>query len=587
MATPTIKKEELVWYLQSRLNDYEQPVTVFKGYDFSLKDTINQIELYRASRFQSWQFDALGNQKFFLNISNPQCWNATKNIDLDRKDIRARATDGNDFVKSLIYNAELKQWMRKNKVNVLLNKLSENLPIYGSVVFKKEMGAVKYIPLRNLIIAPWVSNQDLSFDIQSPYIIQKHLMQPEELEQLTNTGDWIMTEVDKAISDFRKYAERKGDSEMIVYEVYWTFKNSCIGKPWDWYSKAKIYMSCGQYDDDTKDYAYSWVFSVQPVKKFPYKKIDYLTIEGRALGLGIMEMLFDPQQRWNEISNQRANSMKLASRHLYQTRDSNVERNLLTDVLDGDVLKVSNEITPVATEDRNLAAYNQEENSLMNIIRSNANAFETLTGESLPSGTPYRLWVMLGEQWGKLFEYIRENIGNFLEEVFTEWVIPEFDKTLTTEHIFELLDTDTIEYIVEKDVNRRLNEAIKKYVIKTWYYPSPEIVQVIRDAESRPWKTLFVKIIKWYLNFNKDVEINITGESTNIANRIETVSNLLQLLAQNPQMTELPQTKKLFARLLDDVGLSWADISGWQMPALNQIQPWAVAWLWGNVPLAQ
>jgi len=96
-------------------------------------------------------------------------------------------------------------------------------------------------------------------------------------------------------------------------------------------------------------------------------------------------MLFNPQERWNEISNQRALSMKLASRHIYQTRDSNVESNLITDVLDGDVLKITSEITPVATEDRNLAAYNQEENSLMNIIRSNANAFETLTGESLPS----------------------------------------------------------------------------------------------------------------------------------------------------------------------------------------------------------
>jgi len=66
-----------------------------------------------------------------------------------------------------------------------------------------------------------------------------------------------------------------------------------------------------------------------------------------------------------------------------------------------------------------------------------------------------------------LFEYIRENVGNFLEEVFTEWVIPEFEKTLTTDHIFELLDTDTVEYIVEKDANRRINDSIKKYVIKT------------------------------------------------------------------------------------------------------------------------
>lgn len=346
-------------------------------------------------------------------------------------------------------------------------------------------------------------------------------------------------------------------------------------------------MSCWGYDPKKKEFAYSWILFVKKIDKFPYKKLDYLTIEGRALGLGVIEMLFDPQQRWNEIANQRAVSMKLASRHVYQTRDAQVEKNLMTDILDWDIIKVNSEITPVDTSERNLAAYNQEEQSLMWVVRSLANAFETMTGESLPSWTPYRLGVMLNENGGKLFEFIRENCGNFLEEVFIDWIIPDFEKTITEKHIFELLDQEAIEYIVEKDVNRRVNDAIKKYVINTWYFPPQEDIDIIKQAETGNNKTLFIEIVKGYLDFDYDLEINITGESVNIANRVETISNLLQLLAQNPQIAELPQTKKLFQRLLDDVGFSGADIWKWQMPALNQVNPGAAAWMVGNVPLAK
>ncbi|NCB03178.1 MAG: hypothetical protein EOM67_13650 [Spirochaetia bacterium] len=135
-----------------------------------------------------------------MNIVNPQCGNASKNIDLDRKDVRARANDGNDFVKSLIYNAELKDWMNKKKFSIVLNRITENLPIYGSCILEKVDNDIKFVPLKNCIFDPAVSNKDLSFDIQSPYFIKVDYMQPWEMEKMSG---WNKDEVKQCTEDFR------------------------------------------------------------------------------------------------------------------------------------------------------------------------------------------------------------------------------------------------------------------------------------------------------------------------------------------------------------------------------------------------
>jgi len=50
----------------------------------------------------------------------------------------------------MIYNNELKYWMRKANTGVLLNKIVENLPKYGSVILKKVGKDIKMIPFKLL-----------------------------------------------------------------------------------------------------------------------------------------------------------------------------------------------------------------------------------------------------------------------------------------------------------------------------------------------------------------------------------------------------------------------------------------------------
>ena len=542
--------------LNKYLADYEEEVDIADNHKFNLKKTINKIELYNASKFLSGDSDSQQNHKYFENIANPQCGNATKNIDLDRKDIEVHAENGKDRIKAMIYNNELKYWMRKANTGVLLNKIVENLPKYGSIILKKVGKDIKMIPLKFIILDPAVSNLDNDFDIKSSYIVQRHSY---NIMQLKKQKKWDKDKIDIIIEKLRK--EKK--NEIDVYEIYAEMENEYIkGAGKKGYSLGMAVVC----DDET--------LYTQKIKKFPYKKVDYLTIEGRALGLGIIEMLFDPQRRWNEMCNQKALSMKLGSKHIYQSRDTTVASNIMTDLLDGEILKVNSEITPIATEERNLGAYSQEESKLMGVIRSLANAHEIMTGENLPSRTPFRLGALMNENAGKLFEFIRENVSLFLEEMIREWVLPQFEAGIVKEHIFELYDAKTIRLIVEKDINRRLNIAIKDYVISSGEYPTKEEVDMLKETlMSKHNDTEFAKIVERYLEFPKTLSIDITGESSNRTVELESMTNFMQLLGQNPILLQDPQFRPMMEEIAGKIGINPTLIPEGQptaMPALNQ-----------------
>jgi len=319
----------------------------------------------------------------------------------------------------------------------------------------------------------------------------------------------------------------------------------------------------------------------------PYKKLDLFKIEGRALGLGITEILFDLQIRRNEMGNQKADSMRTTSKTLFQTADDNVDGNMITDLLNGDIINSKQPITQIDTTERNLGAFAQEENNIKQDTRDLTSAQEILTGESLPSRTPFRLGVLQLQQASKLFEFIKENNGIFLQEVFEEWVLPRFERDIDKDFVFEIYNNKTLRAIVETDVNRRLNEAIKKIVLATGAYPTKEEVETVKAAlMADADKPQFVEIIKGYFkNFKKTLFIDVTGEQHNTAQEVETMTNMMQLLAQNPQIMQDPQLRDFLLAIAEKTGIDPSILPtapAAQAVPLNQTAP-----LGETTPLAQ
>jgi len=558
MKKKKINEDNIYRRLQDDLNNFDMDITISENHNFNFGDTLNLIELYLASKFETGDTDSQGNKKFFYNLIIPQCGHATKNIDLDRKEIKVRTTQKKDDIKALLYSAELKQWMRDNNFGQLLNKVSDNLPKYGSVVLKKVGDKVIYTPLKYLKFDPAISNSPNNYDIQSSYIIERHVFQPLELQDMISRG-WNAEQVHTLINN----SMENNGTEIVVYEYYSLFKNKDLGLEGTGITKGVAFVgevkSKSIMNTNQKETVSGVILYSEKLEKFPYKKLDYFTIEGRALGRGITETLFDIQERWNGMANDKALSMRIGNKQIFQTGDTTVGGNILTDLLNGDIIEADKPIMRIPTEERNLGAYGQEENNMLYHVRSLSNAQEIITGDNLPSRTPFRTASMQLQQASKLFSVIRQNESMFLEEVLIEWILPDFDKSIMTEHVFALYDPEDIAKIVKGDINRRLNVAIKKYVLSTGYFPEDSQLEIIKgqltDASLTDDKK-FAKIIKGYMKFSKNLEIDISGEQTDVAAQVETGINFIQLLAQNPQVMQDPDLMKMLKEIAVQAGIS-------------------------------
>ena len=272
------------------LKDFETPVEITDGYIFDYPRVTNKVELYRSSKFLTGDVDSEGHKKYFFNICNPQAGNVTKFIDLDTKDVLFRSRSGKDRLKSTLATDMFRQYAKKKKFGILLNEMSEQLPIWGHVILRKYKDKIKRIHMKDVM---W----DMSVDSihQSPYLIFRHHMQPWEIEKMIEKG-WDEAEV-KKITDS---ARENNVSDVVVYEYMAEFSRADLELKGKGFSKGVCLLASLDETNDSqsgqKRAQDAAVFYRAAIDEYPVKELKMFDIDGRALGLGIFEMLFEDIQ---------------------------------------------------------------------------------------------------------------------------------------------------------------------------------------------------------------------------------------------------------------------------------------------------
>ena len=571
-------------YINDQFYKMTKIVQITENYEFDMRENINKIDLYRASQFKTGDKDSQGNRKFFFNILLPANWNASKNIDVDLKDIKIFSKDGSDPLKAKVYSELFMKWAKKNHFSKFLNKMTEFLPAYGWFVSKFVNGKVEYVPCKDVYCYPGVDNIT-----KSGGIMEVHKMQPSQIKSF----NWNQKE---AINEVISLYNSSNDAQYIpIKQYYGIVPNQLIDKKFwnkgtDVWGYSDVYIVAAMnltvnvsVEASFETIQVSKVLHIknrenEPLNKI-YKDIGYLDIDGRCMKLGVFELGFAFQERWNQIANEKNLAMKLGSKMIFQTRGKTVESNLMTETENGDIIKIDSELNRVSTGVENLGVYSQEENNILGLFRNLSNSQEIMTGESMPSGTPFRLGALLNQNSGMLFQYIREKMSIYLKEVVVDWLLPEFEKEIKKddEIILQLFNEGLAEEIIERDINRRLNEGIKAYVIANGRFPTQqEIDQVASQLQSEYNKgNVFAKFKASFLDFEKDIEVEIDGEGINITQKVESITNFTQLLAQNPGILQDPVTKKLFSHLMELTGISPGMVGKAQQvpmqPPLNEV----------------
>ena len=552
----------LIGQLQKELNSFFQdkikiagvktdnPSAESSGYDFSQWETLNTIELYYNSQFESGKLDSEGQRKVFLNICQFKADVASKQVDIDVKDFTFVPQEPDSEWGSFFLNRKFRQWAKKNYFGKLINEIVIDYPKYGSAVIKKVGNDIERVPLRTLR-----NDQSAKSLAESPYVIEEHL--DYTYSDMEKMEGWDLTGVKLA-----------WDEKVTVYERY--------GKvPLDWYKKQKGFkVEDGDeqksidtmaillpYKDDKGKYKDGTILFLEEIDERPYQEVHWKKVDGRWLGVGEIENQFENQIFRNMVTNMRRRGLLWAGKKVFQSSDTEIAKNLVRDVKDGEVLKImpNGNITQINTATQSLAEFQAATAEIDENSNQKSFTFEVATGEAMPSGTPFRLGVVMSNAVNAHFALKRENLGLFFEGVVYEQLFPIFKK--------ENSKAETAMIPMGEEGVNNLKEEIKN--IETWIvfkeemlngrYPNLEEIKMKVEERLNKKKFLAVDLPdKLWDTLKVTTQLVITGESVNIEKRLETLTNLYNVLSQtNPQAAE-----KVLAKILSITGENYDTLTG-------------------------
>lgn len=550
------------------------------GYAFNQYQTIKRIFLYLSNRYENGSF-YLGREKLFFNIITPPVEVASKMLSVDPKNIKLVPTNPESYFPTYLLEKELRQWLKQSEMGKVLNQIAEEAPRYGSVLLEKTKNGAKVCDLRRTMLDPSVD-----YVKESRFVTTIHYMSDVDLRAsgwdekaielaIERFGN---TQAAQAMEDFSGNLNVMRSSPQVkVYKRY--------GEVPEWWLDDK--MSIPQQGSSTKMVRSLFICAGPDVLQrntsgqivgelgvtlfkskwrgdYPFKDFHYTKIKGRWLGMGVPEMLFDVQTRFNELKNQKRLSMELSTLHLFQTKDKSLVRNVLTDLENGDIIFSPQGVDPIDNEERNLPAFQQEETSYANQVDKLSFAYEAIRGDQQSGDqTLGEVQIQVASATG-VYGFKKKNMRYFLKGFFNDLVLPQLIKDLTPEHIMRFTGTaQELDKLDEAAAEIYANEVIIKTAIE-----GGKVDQALQETarqkaikEYRKGGTnRFLKIKEqFYKNAEFDFDFDIENQDTDPSKLLQGIQTLFGFL-QNPAVLQDPRLKMLFYQAAEQFGISPAEI---------------------------
>jgi hypothetical protein len=551
---------------------FDNSISPVPGYDFNQYNTVKRCHLYRNSKYEDGS-TYLGRKKLFFNVVNPPCEVATKMLNVDTKNIRLWPMNPKSYFATYLLEKELKQWLKTSEFAETLNKLAEELPIYGSVVLEKTKKGAKVVDIRRLVLDPSVESIE-----DSRFVTTIHYMTPTELRA---TGwDNVETAIERFGSNqaAQPFEDARGDTNQQDSTPYIKVCKRYGEVPEHWIKgksekmKRSVFIVAGadkvEVDKEgqkTGQEAGVVLFKSAWTKEWPYRDFHYTRVKGRWLGLGIVEMLFDVQVRMNELKNQKRVSMEISSMHLFQTKDKQIIRNIFTDLESGDMIQSPNGVEPVVTEERNLPAWNDEETSYMQQADRVSFAYQAMRGESPPSSTPLGTTQIVTAQASSSFAFKRENVAIAYREFFNELVMPQLISDLTPEHVMRFTGNSTELLALDQAACELYANDVVKESMLAGRLVTPQIVEIAKQKAMDTYKKMgSSRFLKMKQAFYKDAEYDfdyvIDNEQVDPQAMVTNLQKVISDLASAPQLLEDPRLKLLYFKFAQNLGVNAAEL---------------------------
>ncbi len=510
-------------------------VSLTQGISYSQYNTIQRINKYLANRFWNCPdpdalFWSLGNQRIPLYA---------KSIDMDTKDFKVVGVGKTNWFQAWILNVRFKKWARESRLALTLDEVSTGIASYGSMVWKKidnDGVKIEATNLRNLYFDPTVKNI-----IESP-VVELHYMTETEIR--TRWGDKVEEVMEKA-KKARDDQDNKAETEDTKYEIWERWGEREIKE------KMKYMHDIGVGSGDLEVELSSDEISINDKgepKDFPYYDFHGERVEGRWMGLGIIERLFPLQEQINTLVNQNAEANNIASLLLFRTADPNTTGNILQAAQSGQIIN-SEDMQQMGVDNRFIGTFLNQ----LQVIEEKADRLcyinESVSGETPPSGVPFRSLAVSTRAALSTFKYLKTSIGEKMGWILQEQIYPSVVKGFNREDMTEIAEE-------EEDV-RIYDERLTDSAVATLMAERAKKGMVVFEEEIATLRERIRKDVernrrieehgKKFFDFEWGIVMNPTGESVDKNVQNTAIDGALEMMLAAPAVVNTPLFKQKLA----------------------------------------
>jgi len=531
--------------LDTEINSFlYQSVQISEGYKFNQYLLVKRIMLYQNNHYPTGKLTSQGDYKYWIDITQPRVDSEVKNIDYDTKAIQAWSESYKDAGAMILINLSLKEWMRTTGQSSELNDAVEEFSSLGNVVWKKVKGGYERCDLKNF----YVINPQ-AFSLKNTPVIERHILDSSQMR--SKIGVWnenVQKAIDLCGNKFYQTTPDTGFDlkQTKYYEVH--ERNGEI-------DEATLFEAMGKEGGDENKYVLAkivtcgltpgggsaegaFVLYAKPISEMPYKEAHRGRYKGRWWREGLVEVLMDCQTRANEISNQIARGLEWAGKTIFRTSDDLLAQNIITDMENGDVIR-ANELEQVEMRMHGLDQLIADWNRNLETADKLANSYEVVTGESMPSGTPFKLGAMVNQNANKLFDFLREKLSTAFEDLVEDWVLPDMLRDLKAKKVLRLTGDPNI-------LNRFYDIVIDSWYCQNLLTMPPhgeELTEVIKGQKREEIMQNPEQLIQleqgWADEIKPRISVVISGEHVSMTEDLTTLATFIQLEADPVRRTAL------------------------------------------------
>lgn len=567
-------------------------IEITPGYEYSQYQTLRTIELYHNSKFETGNKDTLQREKPFYNITKFRVNVATRATDLDTKNIAIFSEAAEAETEAFLLTLKNRNWMKQSNLAVFLNRMGHTRAKYGGVLVKKtEQGGEL-----GLHIMQWLNMITDQVDIADGVKIERHHYTPSKLRQVAKQLGW--NNVDAAIEAAKKTREAQAGNSpskpnktpganIEVFEVHGVLPTCHLAGTSDKYPadygdehEYERQMHVVVLDESDKETVNGVTLYAGLEDEDPYKYLPYEEQDGRGLGIGVVEDLFEAQVWTNYDVKGKKDLVDLAGKLIYQSTSSSVvAKNILTDLENGSIIDVgpNGSLTAVNT---NMAGLGQLSNLMSDWNEQAQNVTSTypaILGQTPPHGTAFRLQAGLVNEASALFEYRRQEAGIFIREIYRDWVLPFLVKQMReAKEIVADLDPDELQMVSKALAEHEALRFAKEQALSGKLITQQDVDAIKQATQSMHMKSSRKGINDFagmFDNWAGTIDVDTTGEQRDRQGMLSTLFQLFGAVAANPMLLQNPTMARLFNEIVETAGVSPTLQTSGEQPGAQPLQP--------------